>query len=258
MQASLTALNGMNSATDWLNRVGDNIANMQTVGFAQDQGTFADALTMQLYPSATDPANANRYTPPGWRGGTGVTTVGEGKSFAALTMQQTGGKTDFAIQGPGFFVVKGASGPLYTKAGNFTWSARPDGRFQLATPNGLPVMSSTGQPIIKPTNGSAISIGPKGQISFGNTKGQTLAVAEFSQPSSHLIAQGNNMFAAGPNAQALAPTSSQVRQGFLSYSNVDMPQQMSHMILAQNMYQLNAESLQLTGRMTSTAVSIQP
>lgn len=248
----------MHCAGDWLNRIGDNLSNMKTVGFAQDQGTFADTLTMQLSKNATDATSATRYTPPGWRGGTGAASVGEGRQFSGMTMQQTGNRTDFAVEGSGFFVVKGPSGPLYTKAGNFTWSPRQDGRFQLTTQNGLPVMSAAGKPILKPTNGQHISVGPDGQISFGTAKGQKLAVAEFSQPSSHLIAQGNNLYALGPGGQALAPTGSKVRQGFLSYSNVDIAKQMSSMIQAQNMYQLNMESFQLTSRMTSTAVSIRP
>lgn len=258
MQSAYSALGALKSSTDWLNRVGDNIANMNTVGFAQDQGTFADTLTMQLFGSATDPAQAARVTPQGWRGGTGVASVSEGRDFSGMTLQQTGKSLDFAIDGPGFFVVQGTNGPLYTKAGDFIWSARPDGRFQLATQTGSPVLTTTGQPIIESTNHQQISVGPNGQVSFGTKQGPKLAIAEINQPSSHLVAQGNNLYALGPGGQAQVAKSSSVRQGFLSYSNVDVAKQFGDMIQAQNMYQLNAESIQLTNRMEGVADSIKP
>lgn len=257
MQSLWTGLSGLQSSTNWLSRVGDNLANLNTVGFAQDEGTFADALTMQLYPGATGPANANRTTPLGWRGGTGVVPVGEGRSFDGMNLQSTGNAMDFAIQGPGFFEVKGPQGTMYTKAGNFIWSQRPDGKFQLATQNGYPVMSSTGQAILQPTNGGSLSISPNGQISYGTQKGPKLAVVEIAQPSSHLVAQGDNLYSLAPGGTAKVATQSKVEQGFLLYSNVDEAKQMTDMIQAQNMFQMNAESISIANKMMGVADTIR-
>lgn len=257
MQSLWTGLSAMKSATDWLNRVGDNLANLNTVGFAQDQQSFADALTMQLYPSATSPANANRMTPPGWRGGTGVVSVAQGRKFDGMKLQQTGGKLDFAISGPGFFEVQGPQGKVYTKAGDFIWSARPDGRFQLATQQGYPVLSSNGQPIVRPTNNAAISVGPNGQIFYGKTMGPRLAMVEIGQPSSHLQAQGDNLYALTAGASAKPAQNSTVLQGFLSYSNVDEATQFADMEEAERMFELNSESVQLANKMMGIADTIR-
>jgi flagellar basal body rod protein FlgG len=247
----------LTAASNWLDRVGDNVANIDTVGYAQDQGTFADALTMQLYGSATGPADAARSTPPGWRGGTGVVPVSEGRDFDGMTMQTTGKSTDVAIQGPGFFTVRTPQGVMYTKAGDFIWSERPDGQFQLATPQGYPVLSTSGQPIIEPKNAGQMAIGANGQISFGSVKGPQLAIAEIGQPSEHLVAQGNNLYSLANGGRALPATQSQVVQGALLYSNVDESEQMADMIQAQSMYQQNAESVSIANQMMNLADTIR-
>ncbi|GMA63525.1 flagellar hook-basal body protein [Alicyclobacillus fastidiosus] len=257
MQSLWTGLSGLQASSGWLDRVGDNLANLNTVGYAQDQGTFEDALTMQLYGSATDPGNARRTTPAGWRGGTGVQSVSEGRDFDGMNLQQTGNDMDFAIQGPGFFKVQGPSGPLYTKAGNFIWSRRVDGSFQLATQNGYPVLSTTGQPIIRPANGQTMSVGQNGQVSFGNVKGPQLAIVEIGQPSSHLAAQGNNLYALTAGGTARPAQQSSVQQGYLSYSNVDESQMFADMMEAQQSFQLNSESISITNQMMGVAATIR-
>lgn len=257
MQSLWTGLSGLQASSGWLDRVGDNLANLNTVGFAQDQGTFADALTMQLYGSATDPTNARRTTPPGWRGGTGVQSVSEGNDFDGMSAEHTGNSMDLAIQGPGFFEVQGPNGPLYTKAGNFIWSKRLDGQFQLATPNGYPVLSTNGQPIIRPANAADMSVGPNGQVSFGNVKGPQLAIVEIGEPSSHLAAQGNNLYALTAGGTARPAQQSTVEQGYLATSNVDETQMFADMMEAQQNYQLNAQSISITNQMMGVANSIR-
>lgn len=257
MQSLWTGLSAMKSASDWLDRVGDNVANLNTVGFAQDEGSFADALTMQLYGSATNPQSAQRTTPPGWRGGTGVVSVSEGRNFDGMSLQNTGQATDFAIQGPGFFAVQGPNGPLYTKAGNFIWSRRSDGRFELATPNGYPVLATNGQPIIRPTSGGTMTVAPNGQIRFGSLQGPRMAMVEIGQPSSHLSAQGDNLYRLTNGGAATPAKASTIAQGFLAYSNVDLSQQFTDMITAQRMFELDSESIQLTNKMMGIANSIR-
>ncbi|WAH36846.1 flagellar hook-basal body protein [Alicyclobacillus dauci] len=259
MQSLLTGLNALHASSDWLDRVGENVANSNTIGYGQQQGTFQDALTMQLYGSATDPQNARRTTPPGWRGGTGSVAVGEGPDFTNMDIRQTGGQLDFAIQGPGFFTVQSPQGPLYTKAGNFIWSKQANGQFALATPSGNQVLSSTGQPIIRPANATTMQIQPNGQIVFnGSIQGPRIGIVEIGQPSSHLIAQSDNLYALAPGVQAQPATQSSVQQGALAYSNVDMTATMTDMLQAQRMFELNSESIQLTNQMMGIAATIKP
>ena len=62
-------------------------------------------------------------------------------------------KTDFAIQGNGFFAVRGEDGnTYYTRNGNFTWSLNAAGRTMLADSQGCPVLDSNGNEILVPQN----------------------------------------------------------------------------------------------------------
>lgn len=256
-QALWNGYSGLIAANNWLDRVGDNLANVDTAGFAADQGTFADALTMQLYPPATGPTDANRTTPPGWRGGTGVVAIGESSDFDGMSVRTTGNSTDLAIQGPGFFTVNTPQGKMYTKDGNFDWSQRPDGRFQLTTAQGYPVLAANGQPIVEPTNPGKFVVGPNGQISFGNTQGPRMAIVDIGEPSQHLIPQSNNLYTLAASGQAGPATQSQIVQGALLYSNVNETQEMADMIQAQAMYQQNSESVSIANQMMGLANTIR-
>ncbi|GLV14196.1 flagellar basal-body rod protein FlgG [Alicyclobacillus hesperidum] len=256
-QTLYNGLSGLTAANQWLDRIGDNLANLETPGFAQDQGTFADALTMQVYGNQTGPIDANRVTPPGWRGGTGVIAESEGRDFTNMNLETTGNPMDVAINGPGFFVVQGPQGKLYTRAGDFIWSKRPDGTFQLATQAGDPVLSTTGQPMIKPANATSFSVAANGQISYGTQVGPRIALVEIGEPSAHLIPEGDNLYQLAAGGQAKPAVQSQLVQGALLTSNVNESQQMANMIEAQNLFQENAESVSIANQMLTIADTIR-
>ncbi len=253
MQSLWTGLTALTSASNWLNQISDNLANTNTVGFASDEGSFADTFTRALQGTATAPSVSGRYTPLGWWGGSGVMNVGGSNDFSKMPVATTGNPLDVSIAGPGFFAVKGPSGTYLTKAGNFTWSQQADGSFALAMPNGLPVLDTNGQPITQPTGYTGISIGNDGQITYGTTQGPKLAVLEVPNPSASLQSVGDNLFAIKPTYQTFQSTASTVNQGSLLMSNVDLTTQMTKMIQAQRMFDLNSESISMTNKMMGIA-----
>jgi flagellar hook protein FlgE len=89
--------------------LGDNIANVNTVGYKASRGTFSDVLGMAI--------QGNQQIGLGVRFG-GVEQVFTQGSFAS-----TGRTTDLALEGGGFFVVSGnhdgQTGNFYTRAGQF-------------------------------------------------------------------------------------------------------------------------------------------
>jgi flagellar hook protein FlgE len=91
--------------------VGDNIANGNTIGFKGSRAVFADALSQSLLGGGGETGL-----------GTKLTTVQ--KIFSQGSLLNTGVTTDLAIQGSGFFIVKGThggkEGSFYTRAGQFT------------------------------------------------------------------------------------------------------------------------------------------
>jgi flagellar hook protein FlgE len=109
---------------------GNNIANVNTVGFKGSQTVFQDTLS-QVIRAGGAPAQS--------RGGTNPAQVGLGVKVAAITTnwtqgatQSTGRSTDFMIEGDGFFVTRAGTEQLYTRAGSFEFDA--NGR--LVTPDG--------------------------------------------------------------------------------------------------------------------------
>jgi flagellar hook protein FlgE len=107
-----SAANGLNAHSDAMNVVSDNIANISTTGFKQNQARFADILSSTVADAAAGKAQ-----------GQGALLKGIQTNFTQGTMQPTGRSTDLALQGNGFFVVKGAfagsSGEYYTRDGGF-------------------------------------------------------------------------------------------------------------------------------------------
>ena len=130
MGAFSIALTGLNAATTALNVVGNNLANLNTVGFKDVSTQFTDLIAQEI--------------------GQGTSQVGEGVSaplterqFLQGSIQLTSGAFDAAIQGNGFFVVRNTAGStLYTRAGNFQLAA--DGTLQTATGEDVQGWTETG------------------------------------------------------------------------------------------------------------------
>jgi flagellar hook protein FlgE len=114
-----------------LDVVGNDIANVSTVGFKSSSTVFSDVLTQTLN-GASAPGAATAGTNPA-QIGLGSRLAGTVQSFTQGAIQRTGRTTDIAIQGDGFFVVNNGAETLYTRAGSFTLDANGN----LATPEGM-------------------------------------------------------------------------------------------------------------------------
>jgi flagellar hook protein FlgE len=110
---------------------GNNIANVNTVGFKGSQTVFQDTLSQVIRAGGAPAAD---------RGGTNPAQVGLGVKVAAITTnwtqgatQSTGRSTDFMIEGDGFFVTRGnGNEQLFTRAGSLDFDASG----KLVTPDG--------------------------------------------------------------------------------------------------------------------------
>jgi flagellar hook protein FlgE len=103
-----TGVSGMQTTSQELSIVGDNVANANTIGFKQSRAAFADVLGQNLATGAGEVGLGSR-----------LQAVQKILTQGALT--QTGMATDLAIQGGGFFMVEGPAGEnFYTRAGQFT------------------------------------------------------------------------------------------------------------------------------------------
>jgi flagellar hook protein FlgE len=131
LRSMFSAISGLRAHQTKMDVTGNNIANVNTVGFKGSQTVFQDTLSQVIRAGGAPAAD---------RGGTNPAQVGLGVKVAATTTnwtqgatQSTGRSTDFMIEGDGFFVVEGPGGEqLYTRAGSFDF----DGSGRLVTPDG--------------------------------------------------------------------------------------------------------------------------
>jgi flagellar hook protein FlgE len=104
-----TALSALAAHATAIDVVGNNLANLNTTGFKASTVSFHDLVTQSLGAGLGE-------TQVGFGVGTPVTL----RQFSQGAIQSSGGPLDAAIQGDGFFVVRGLAGEqLYTRGGNF-------------------------------------------------------------------------------------------------------------------------------------------
>ena len=137
MRSLYSGVSGLKVHQTKMDVIGNNISNVNTVGFKASNVTFADIL-YQTTQSATGP---NEET---GRAGQNGMQVGLGAGMAAITAaigtaggsQRTDNPFDLSIEGDGFFIVSTGTENYFTKAGSFTIDANGN----LCTPAGYTVM----------------------------------------------------------------------------------------------------------------------
>jgi len=113
-----SGISGLSTLGNAMTVIGDNIANVNTVGFKSSRVTFQDVLSQTVATTA------------------GSAQVGRGTSLADITasfsqgsFESTDSTTDLAIGGEGFFIVRdpGSQSEYYSRAGEFRFDK--DGNF---------------------------------------------------------------------------------------------------------------------------------
>lgn len=119
-----TSVSGLLAHGEKMNVVGNNLANVSTVGFRGQRMDFADFVYANTYTSAGN-----------GQIGRGVKVGAIMGNFAQSSFETTTEATDLAISGSGFFKVNkiGKDQGFYTRAGNF----RFDNEGYLVDPNGF-------------------------------------------------------------------------------------------------------------------------
>jgi len=117
MRSLYAGVSGLQNHQIRMDVLGNNISNVNTVGFKKGRVTFHDMLSQTMSGAAK---------PTDEVGGVNPKQVGLGMMVASIdtihtqgSLQTTGVMTDLAIEGNGFFVEKAGDKTFYTRAGNF-------------------------------------------------------------------------------------------------------------------------------------------
>ena len=107
-----TALSGLSINSQGLSVVGNNLANLNTIGFKSSNINFTDVLGQTLNTIGL-PQSGNTMSI-----GLGARVSSVRREMNQGTVQSTNNPLDVAIQGKGFLIIKNNDGQFYTRAGN--------------------------------------------------------------------------------------------------------------------------------------------
>src|SRR6478752_6863618 len=124
LRSLYSGVSGMRGFQTKLDVIGNNIANVNTIGFKGGRVMFKDILSQTV--AGVSAADENR-------GGVNAQQVGLGVSIAAIDTVHTAGSamttnvvTDLRVNGDGFFAVgttEQVDAPYLIRSGNFTLDA---------------------------------------------------------------------------------------------------------------------------------------
>ena len=145
MRSMYSGVSALRAHQTRMDVIGNNIANVNTVGFKASKVTFAEAFNQTL-------SGAGSSSDSG-RGGTNPQQVGLGANLSSITVyhtqgatQRTDNQTDIMIDGNGYFILSPDSSgenKFYSRAGNFT----VDRLGFLVAPNGYKVLDEDFEPV---------------------------------------------------------------------------------------------------------------
>jgi flagellar hook protein FlgE len=148
MSSLFAGVSGLNANGTALSVIGNNIANMSTVGFKSSKASFADLIS-----SSISGGSGSVQT------GIGVALTSVEGNFSQGSLSTSSNVLDLAIDGNGFFIVKDAqNGTFYSRAGSF----RLDKDNNVTDPSGFKL-----QGFLADTNGTIT--GSIGNVSLPST-----------------------------------------------------------------------------------------
>ena len=258
LKALTTAATGLEAQQANIDRIANDLANVNTDGYKREKTEFQDLM----YETIKEPGGrqgATTISPTGVQKGLGVKVGSTHKIFEQGSVKVTNNPYDIMVEGKGFIqVTQPNSGETaYTRAGNFKLDSQ--GRITLSSGALL-------QPQITiPPNSTSVVITPNGEVKSYNNEGEQvlgqIQLANFINPQG-LLALGGNLYKPTPAsgvAQQVVPGEAGVgtiMQGALEASNVNVANSMIEMIGAQRGYEMNTRVMSVADKMLEATTNI--
>jgi flagellar basal-body rod protein FlgF len=220
---SYVALSRQTALVRQMDVVANNLANVATPGFKAEAEVFT-----------TVPIRSQSFGAP--QKLAFVQDFATARDYSPGPMNPTGNDLDMAIQGQGFFVVQGPTGPRYTRFGHF----QLNGAGQLVNKQGYPVLSG-GAPITIDPDDGPVQVAGDGTISADRTQQGNaqvvygkLDVVDFQNRDTLKAEEGTLFTTDAPPIQVEQPA---VVQRMLEQSNVQTVKELTTMIWVQRSYE---------------------
>jgi flagellar basal-body rod protein FlgG len=241
LEGLYSAASGMEAQQQQFDAISNDMANVDTPGYQSTIIGFHDLL----YSSGDYGSNVAT--------GAGAQAEQMGYDQTQGAIQQTGQPLDVAIDGQGYLEVRRQDGTIgLTRNG----ALQLNDKRQLTTQTGLLVQP----PITVPAgvDPSQVSISPDGTVQAGSQKLGKLSLVDVPAPDG-LQADGDSVFTATAASGPLrAAKGASLQQGALEGSNVNLGEEMSKMMAAQQQYSMGSQAIQYQAQMLQIANEIKP
>ncbi len=277
----ISAMVAMSGIQQKLGVVSDNIANSDTVGYKSKDATFEDVFTIVKQQPGAASQLPGRITASGYNIGFGARMGEVTRNMSQGELHQTDSPTDLAIQGDAMFRVSADGKEGWTREGSFHYVpvANEPNNAYMATDQGYLLLDQDGQPVKVPAK-TKIDIDDKGVIRSTDAQGRVkiatktvtvngqdvqrpmrIGVDRIVHPEG-LYQMDGNFFTLPANMQrnqvaGVMSADTQIRQGYLEGSNVDLSNEMTDMINVQRAYQLAARALSSSDQMMNITNSLR-
>lgn len=261
-----SAATGMIAQQNNVDTIANNLANVNTTGYKTETNEFKSLLYQTMQTRSTTGNGDNK--PIGAQVGLGVRNASITSQFTQGALLASESPFAFALEGEGFFAVKGEDGETYyTRNGNFNVSLGPDG-LTLANSDGLTVVGADGNPIVFGDDiiSTKLSIDAEGRFYYPDEDNvpqllDNLQIGTWQfQNRAGLNKVGDSLYAAtAASGEALDEnendnvTHSKIVQGYLEGSNVQVADEMVNLIVAQRAYEMNSKAITTTDEMLQQA-----
>lgn len=121
MRALFAGVSGLRNHQTRMDVIGNNIANVNTIGFKSSRVTFKEAFAQLIEGASRPSGNLGGINPI--QVGTGMNVGSIDQLFTQGSLETTGQPLDLAIQGDAMFVLHSGERLVYSRAGNFQLDA---------------------------------------------------------------------------------------------------------------------------------------
>lgn len=224
-----TAAQGVVAQQKRMDVVANNMANINNYGYKSKNATFFELMHYNLNNAQGEDTTI--------QAGTGTILTKTNTDFTPNAIHPTESPYDFAIQGPGFFMLQNPNNNeiTYTRNGRFSLSQRGD-TFFLVNDNGNYVLNKNGQPI---------------QVEDGTLSAE-IGVYRFNVLDG-MLSVGDNEFQPTPkNGNPILDANAEIKDHALEASGVDLAQEMSQVIESQRAYSYAMRMVQTSDEIVGT------
>lgn len=259
IKALSTAATGLEAQSANIERISNDLANVNTDGYKRSKNEFQD-LMYETTKEAGGQLGATTQSPVGVQTGMGVRVGASYKNFEQGPTRVTNHPYDVMIEGRGFLPVTMPNGEVaYTRMGAF----HPDAQGKLRLTNGATMIPD----ITLPPNAINVTISPAGEIKALLPDNQESVLGQVQlvtfQNEQGLQAQGNSTYrptlGSGAPLQGLPGENGLglLAQGALEGSNVNVANSMVDMITTQRAYEMNTKVMGVADQMLGATANLK-